>query len=128
MIVMGINALLPLIRLRHGLHPGFPSGTGPFGIFLLGIASAAAWSPCNAPLLTPVLVYAGTSSSFLKGIVVFFIYAMGFCIPFALLSVALQRYLIRIRLFSNRLHVLPRIAGIILAVTGLLIFFDFLPE
>lgn len=126
MTIMGINALLPLIRLRHGFHPGFAAANGPLGILLLGIASAVAWSPCNIPLLTPVLVYASTSSSFLNGIAVFFIYAMGFCIPFALLSVVLQRYLIRIRLFSNRLHILPRIAGVILTVMGLLIFFDLL--
>lgn len=126
MIVMGISALLPLIRLRHGYWPRFPTGTGPIGIFLLGIASTAAWSPCNGPLLAPVLVYASTSSSLLKGIAIFFIYALGFCIPFALLSVTLQRYLLRIRPLSSRLRILPRIAGIILALTGLLIFFDLL--
>lgn len=126
MIVMGISSLFPLIRQRHGYRPCFPSTGSPIGIFLLGIASAAAWSPCNIPLLTPVLFYAGTTSSLLKGIAIFFIYALGFCIPFALLSVTLQRYLVRLRQFSGWLHILPRIAGILLVLAGLLIFFDLL--
>ena len=125
MIGMGINALLSLIPLRNK-QLYFPPNTNPIGIFLLGIASTAAWSPCNAPLLAPVLVYASTSSSFMKGIAVFSIYALGFCIPFALLSLILQQYLTRIRSFSNRLHILSPIAGLLLIILGILIFFDIL--
>ncbi len=100
----------------------FPANAGPWGIFLLVVASTAAWIPCNGPLLAPVLVYASTSPSLLKGVALFFVYALGFCLPFASLAVTLERYLTRLCLFSRWLHMVQRIAGIILALSGLLIF------
>lgn len=104
----------------------FPASAGPGGILLLGMGATAAWTPCNGPLLAPVLVYASTSPSILQGIALFLVYALGFCLPFALLAVTLERYLRRIRLFSRRLHLVQRIAGIILALSGLLLIFDLL--
>jgi len=128
MIVMGLrlSGLISFSITSHKFQLRFPASAGPWGIFLLGAAAAAAWTPCNGPLLAPVLVYASTSPSLLQGIALLFVYALGFCLPFALLAVTLDRYLSRIRLFSRRLHGVQRIAGIILALSGLLIFFDLL--
>ncbi|HWR09603.1 hypothetical protein [Sporomusa sp.] len=51
-------------------------------------------------------------------------YAWGFCLPFALLAVTLERFLNRKRLFSRRMNMVQRIAGILLAISGVLIFFE----
>jgi len=126
MVLMGIHlsGLLPLSLLNRKYHLRFPASAGPWGIFLLGVVSTAAWTPCNGPLLAPVFVYASTSPSLLQGIALFFVYSLGFCLPFALLAVTLERYLSRIRLFSRQLHMVQHIAGILLAISGLFIFFE----
>lgn len=126
MTVMGLqlSGLISFSMTSRKFHLHFPASAGPWGIFLLGVVSTAAWTPCNGPLLAPVLVYASTSPSLLKGIALFFVYALGFCLPFALLAVTLERYLSRIRLLSRRLHLVQRIAGILLAISGLFIFFE----
>lgn len=126
MTIMGLqlSGLISFSMTSHKYHLRFPASAGPWGIFLLGVASTAAWTPCNGPLLAPVLVYASTSPSLLKGVALFFVYALGFCLPFALLAVTLERYLNKIRLFSRRMNMIQRIAGILLAISGLLIFFE----
>lgn len=126
MTVMGLqlSGLISFSLTSRKFQLRFPASAGPWNIFLLGMAATAAWTPCNGPLLAPVLVYAGTSPSLVKGITLFLVYALGFCLPFALLAVTLDRYLSRIRLFSRRLPIVQRIAGILLAISGLLIFFE----
>ncbi|HWR45445.1 cytochrome c biogenesis CcdA family protein [Sporomusa sp.] len=126
MTIMGLqlSGLISLSLTSRKFHLRFPTSAGPWNIFLLGVASTAAWAPCNGPLLAPVLVYASTSPSLLKGVALFFVYALGFCLPFALLAVTLERYLNRIRLFSCRMNMIQRIAGILLAISGVLIFFE----
>lgn len=126
MIMMGLqlSGLISFSLTSRKFHLRFPASTKPWSIFLLGVASTAAWTPCNGPLLAPVLVYASTSPSLLKGASLFFVYALGFCLPFALLAVTIDRYLSRVRQFSRRLHIVQRTAGIILTLSGLLIFFE----
>lgn len=126
MTVMGLqlSGLISFSMTSRKYHLRFPASAGPWGIFLLGVASTAAWTPCNGPLLAPVLVYASTSPSLLQGVALFFVYALGFCLPFALLAVTLERYLNRLRLFSRRMNMVQRVAGILLAISGVLLFFE----
>jgi len=126
MTAMGLqlSGLISFSMTSRKYQLRFPTSAGSWGIFLLGVASTAAWTPCNSPLLAPVLVYASTSPSLLKGVALFFVYALGFCLPFALLAVTLERYLNKIRLFSRRMNMIQGIAGILLAISGLLIFFE----
>lgn len=126
MIVMGLqlSGLISFSITSRKFHLRFPASAGPWGIFLLGVASTAAWTPCNGPLLAPVFVYASASPSLLQGITLFFVYALGFCLPFALLAVTFERYLNRLRLFSRRMKMVQRMAGILLAISGVLLFFE----
>lgn len=128
MAIMGLqlSGLISFGMISSKYHLHFPVNTDSGGIFLLGVASTAAWTPCNGPLLAPILMYASASPSLLKGITLFFVYGLGFCLPFALLAVTLERYLSSVRLFSRRLNVVQRIAGILLAISGVLLFFDLL--
>lgn len=128
MIIMGLqlSGLISLSMISRKYHLRFPASADPCGIFLLGVAATAAWTPCNGPLLAPVLVYASTSPSLVKGVTLFLVYGLGFCLPFALLAVTLERYLSRIRLFSHRLNEVQHIAGALLAISGIVLFFDLL--
>lgn len=126
MAVMGLqlSGLISFTITRRKFHLRFPATAGPGGIFLLGLASTAAWTPCNAPLLTPVIIYASASPSLLKGILLFGVYALGFCLPFTLSAVTLNRYFNKLHLLSRRLPMFQRIAGILLVIGGFLSFLN----
>lgn len=126
MVLMGLhlsNLLTIPIKTTHSRSYS-PASTRPLSVFLLGLASTAAWTPCNLPLLAPILAYASASPSSFNGIALFLIYALGFCVPYALLSVLFQKYLAKIRLLSSKLHIVTRMAGIIVAILGVLVFFE----
>lgn len=128
MMVMGLqlSSLISFAVPFRKIHLRFPSSAGPGGIFLLGVASTATWTPCNTPFLAPIFLYASTSPSLTKGFLLFFVYALGFCLPFSVLALTLDRFVSRLRLVSNKMHIVQHIAGMLLCISGILIFFDLL--
>lgn len=55
-----------------------------WGAFLFGVAFSLGWAPCTGPVLTGILILAGSKSSVWQGAVLLFAYAMGLAIPFIL--------------------------------------------
>lgn len=54
----------------------------PFTAFLMGFFFSFAWTPCVGPVLSSVLLMAGSSSSALKGFFLIAVYTLGFVLPF----------------------------------------------
>lgn len=128
MIVMGLQmtGTFSLILPRRSCSPVLRTGLSPAGVFLLGVASTVAWAPCNGPLLASVLSYFEGISSIISSLIVAGIYSAGFCIPFLLLTHCLERCINRLSIFSKKLHVFQQVAGFILVVAGLVMYFDLL--
>lgn len=120
MLLMGLHFSGLLALRRPGQHSRLllSGRPGPWGIFLLGVLSTLAWTPCNAPLLTPVLLYAASSAALPPSILLFFTYSLGFCIPFAVLTLLLRHWLHKPHRFQPYLRFIPRLAGIFLMLAG----------
>lgn len=101
---------------------------GPLGAFLLGIAFTFGWTPCTGPILATILVYAGSTATLTQGALLLFIYSMGFCLPFLALAAVIRRYLVSLNSFYVWLPSIRRVAGIILILIGLTIFFDLMQK
>lgn len=131
MIVMGLQVLgilkIPVLEreYRPFLHSTF---AGPTGAFLLGLAFTAGWTPCIGPILATVLMYAGAAATVSQGAFLLFIYAMGFCLPFIVLALLINRYMSNFQGIYKWLPVIQQVAGIIIIIAGLLIYFDFMQK
>nr|WP_092074430.1 cytochrome c biogenesis protein CcdA [Dendrosporobacter quercicolus]NSL49698.1 sulfite exporter TauE/SafE family protein [Dendrosporobacter quercicolus DSM 1736]SDM94703.1 cytochrome c-type biogenesis protein [Dendrosporobacter quercicolus] len=123
MLVTGLHfsGLITLSRFRQDCRPQLSGCAAPWSSFLLGILSTLVWTPCNLPLLIPVLFYAGSSPSLSSGVALLLIYALGFSIPFAALTLLLQSCLNKLRGIQPYLQLLPRLAGMVLVIAGLAI-------
>lgn len=97
---------------------------GPLGAFFLGIAFTTGWIPCVGPILASILVYAGTAATLTQGSLLLFVYAMGFSLPFLLMAVLLNRYFYQVRRFYPYLAILQQVAGVMLIIIGIVIYFD----
>lgn len=131
MVLMGLQlvGVLKIPGLGREFRP-FLHGTfaGPLGAFLLGLAFTAGWTPCTGPILATVLMYAGAMATVSQGALLLFIYAMGFCLPFLIMAMVINRYFHKIQRVYRWLPLIQRAAGGILIAVGILIYFDLLAK
>ena len=91
------------------------------GIFIIGMAFGAGWSPCIGPLLGSILIIAGSQETVRQGIVLLAIYSAGLALPFIILSVFIHLLLMVIRKASRFSQFVNAAAGILLIIVGLIL-------
>jgi len=110
---------------------------GSVGSFLFGASYGVAWTPCVGPILGSIFVIAAASSSWAKGGLLLFAYAIGIALPLLFFSYYIDRLNRRGRLWRFitgkgvtlrigkwRVHTYTTniIAGVLLIIIGYLIF------
>jgi cytochrome c-type biogenesis protein len=113
-----LNRDVHLRNVGGGSQPGIVSG------FLLGFAFAFGWTPCIGPILTSVLVVAGTKGTVGQGVLLLACYSAGLAIPFLLTAVGIGRFLKFYQRFRKHLHTVEVFSGALLLFIGGLIFFN----
>lgn len=88
----------------------------------MGMAFAAGWTPCIGPILSSILIYAGSMDTINKGIMLLIIYSLGLAIPFILTALAIGSFSKFFRKFSKYLPAISVISGILLIAMGILVF------
>lgn len=94
------------------------------GSTVMGMAFAAGWTPCYGPILASILVKAGLSNDVSSSVYLLLVYSIGMAVPFILTALFINystRFLNKIQKWSGYIY---KIAGIIMVVFGLLVFFD----
>jgi cytochrome c-type biogenesis protein len=94
------------------------------GIFMVGMAFAAGWSPCIGPLLGSILVIAGTSETMGQGVWLLGIYSAGLAIPFILISIFVPAMLKIVKGAAKTLRYAGPVAGTLLILVGVLLMTD----
>jgi cytochrome c-type biogenesis protein len=98
---------------------------GYLGSLLVGATFALGWTPCVGPILSAILLYASTSQSVTKGVLLLGIYSLGLAIPFFLSSLALNSFLVYFDRARKYIRAISVVSGIFLILIGLLILTDF---
>ena len=126
-ILFGLN-MMGVLNLRIlGMEKRVKSPkkvTSWFSSILMGMAFAAGWTPCFGPVLASILVFAGTSATVSKGMLLLFVYSVGMAIPFLMTALFINVFINWLAKAEKFLKYMPYISGIILVIFGLLIFFD----
>jgi len=98
--------------------------TGRIGIFLIGIAFGAGWTPCIGPALAGILTLAATTASVGEGVKLLAIYSLGLAIPFLLATAALDRFLIGSSRLRRWLPRLQQASGVLILLVALILLTD----
>jgi cytochrome c-type biogenesis protein len=122
-IVLGLNFIFDFWkflnyekRVQVGSKPA-----GFLGSLLVGMAFGAGWAPCVGPILSSILLLAGTGEGASQGIILLFVYSLGLGLPFlatGLFFSTAQNALARMR---PHLHTIKIASGLFLVGIGLLI-------
>jgi cytochrome c-type biogenesis protein len=90
---------------------------GYAGSALVGVAFGAGWTPCIGPILSGILMIAGTTGSALQGGLLLGTFAFGFAIPFLLAA----QMLAAVRTLNRYAGTIERSGGVLLIAVGLLL-------
>ena len=88
--------------------------------FLIGVAFAFGWSPCIGPILGSVLAVAIKDS--VNGVILLSFYSVGLAVPFIIVGLMMSKLLIMTSFLNRYIRYFQFITGIILLITGVLIF------
>jgi len=131
MVIMGLHliGLLKVSLLQREYRPLLSNTLqGPFGAFALGVAFTAGWMPCVGPILASILMYASTAATLQGGTLLLFVYAMGFSLPFLLMTLLLNEYFYKVKKIYPYLPAMQQVSGIVLLITGVIIYFDLMQK
>jgi thiol:disulfide interchange protein DsbD len=85
MIVLGLG-MLDVFNIPTFAFKNSPKLGGPFGVFVLGMASGLVAGPCTAPVLGVLLAYVASEQSVLLGGSLLFVFAIGMSVILVLVG------------------------------------------
>lgn len=94
----------------------------PITAIIFGFTFSFAWTPCIGPVLTSVLIMAGSAETRMKGFVLIGVYSAGFIIPFLLLGIFTTQLMNLIKKYKNIVRYTVKIGAFLMIVMGLFVF------
>ena len=129
LIVLGLYVarFLPIPFLDRERRISFRSATPSYPIsFLIGLIFAIGWTPCVGPILAGVLLLAAQAHTLGTGVLLLTIYSLGLGVPFLLLGLAFDRVAPQLKRLQPYTRAIEIGTGTLLALMGVVIFFDWL--
>ena len=123
-ILFGLNQLGVLrfnfMRNWSGVNVVTAGKNQYWGAFLLGLLISFGWTPCIGPVLTSVLLLAGSSGTAIKAALYMAIYTLGMAIPFLVIVLFSDVLLGKIKQVNRWMPVLKKVGGGLLVIAGIL--------
>ena len=128
LMVMGLHLLniikIPFLNQERMVHLK-QKPFGLFGSFIVGATFSVGWTPCVGPVLSSILIMAGTSQEMAEGAYLLSLYSLGLAIPFFMSAIFFHK-LFRL---LQRVHFMARysmkVLGVILIFVGILLLTDY---
>ena len=90
--------------------------------FVVGMGFAFGWTPCIGPILGSILALASLENSLSQGIFLLLIYSLGLGVPFMLAGYYMGNFLLFSKKARKSIMTIQKISGVVLIITGVLIF------
>lgn len=93
-------------------------GISVLGSVLVGATFAAAWTPCVGPILGSILVYASSTASMIKGVMLLSAFSLGLGVPFFLSALIINSFMAYLKKIEKYIRFVNVIFGAVLAFFG----------
>ncbi len=94
---------------------------GRLGIFVIGVAFGAGWTPCIGPALASILTIAAADATVREGIGLLAIYSLGLAVPFLLATVLVDRFMTESSRFRAWLPRVQKASGALVLLIAVLL-------
>ena len=129
-IVLGLHMAgifrIPLLT-RHARFETVERPASMVAAFAVGLAFGFGWTPCVGPVLTSILLLAGTEATVGRGVALLTAYAAGIGIPFLAAALFTGPFLRVATRFRAHLPIVEKVTGMVLVGTGLLVLVGAMP-
>ncbi|HEY6993197.1 MAG TPA: cytochrome c biogenesis protein CcdA [Xanthobacteraceae bacterium] len=122
--MVGIFRISVLMRYARFETVGPASVAGAFAV---GLAFGFGWTPCVGPVLTSILLLAGTEATVGRGATLLMAYAAGIGVPFVAAALFTGPFLRLAARLRAQLSTIEKAMGAVLVATGLLVFVGAMP-
>lgn len=112
--LLGQEKRLPFLLEKYAM--------GPVPALLLGFTFSFAWTPCVGPILSSVLLMAGSTGSSAKGFILIGVYTLGFVLPFLAVGLFTGKILDLFKKHRNVVSYAVKIGAVLLIVMGIMTF------
>lgn len=96
----------------------------PLSAFILGCAFSLGWTPCIGPVLSSVLLMAGSTQSLKYGFLMLLVFSFGLALPFFILALAADRATVFLNIAKKYTPYFQKAAGIMLIIMGALLYLN----
>ena len=94
------------------------------GVFVIGMAFGAGWSPCIGPILGSILIVASNQETIFNGMLLLALYSLGIAIPFIIISIFVTRMVETIKRATKFIVYINKATGVLLFIVGVLLITD----
>jgi cytochrome c-type biogenesis protein len=124
-IIIGLHTMgvfrIPFLETEKRLQAGSKPKT-LLGAVVVGMAFGFGWTPCIGPILSGILMLAGSKDTVREGVVMLAVYSMGLGIPFLLTSLAINKFFAASSRIRRHYHAIEVTSGLLLVGIGVLLF------
>lgn len=125
MIIFGLHTM-GILKIKLLYYEkrflSFNSLSKKFGPIFMGMAFAAGWTPCIGPILSSILIYAGSLDTINKGILLLSVYSLGLAVPFVLTAMLIGSFTKYKNIFTKYMPAFSIISGLLMIAMGILVF------
>ena len=124
-IIFGLHTMgvfrIPFLETEKRLQAG-SKPKSLMGAVMVGMAFGFGWTPCIGPILSGILILAGSQETVWQGVVLLAVYSMGLGIPFLLTSLAINKFFAASGRIRRHYHKIELASGALLVGIGVLLF------
>lgn len=124
-IIFGLHFLglfrIPILMREARVDAGDQGGSA-LGAFVLGLAFAAGWTPCNGPILAGILTLAAREADMARGVYLMGAYSIGLGLPFLLSAIFITHAIGMMKRIKPHMRKIEIAMGSLLIVVGAMMF------
>lgn len=92
--------------------------------FMLGFTFSLGWTPCVGPILSTIILYVGDKETYLGGLLLLFVFILGFTLPFLVLTIFYEKLISKTMIIKRNGETIKKISALIIILMGILLYFD----
>jgi len=124
-IIFGLHFIgvfrIPFLMREARIDAGDQGGSA-LGAFVLGLAFAAGWTPCNGPILSGILTMAAREADVTRGLYLMAVYSIGLGLPFLLSAIFISQSMTLMKRLRPHMRKIEIAMGLLLIAVGILLF------